>query len=493
MRRRVLLQAGVGCIAGAARSADAWPAGLDTSGANDMSAVVQRAVDAAGVGGVVQFPPGDIRLSGRIQVPHDRQQWVGAGRGVTRLVFTPVGDGAAMLRFGKTQNITPQQSIVAMTLTSPDVAMRKTAIELVDTSAFVMRDVEITGLRPAAGTLAWTGGSGGSIGVHTFGREAPRFGGGCYVSADNPFRISRNARASSPQIDADFFSLRDVYMIAHGQPNILIDGDVELSNFLLDGCSMVRGTQAIRWIGSGGARSASLFAVHDCRWEQAEDPAAYAFDIQPSRNLYGLSFDGLNLPPEANGFRLRNCVAPSFRRVLCNQGSGRDVLNVDASVTLMRHEDCYWGSGSSATMTGQRLVWAGSRTASREPLPRNALYDSERGAEVDLAFEGALAGRTLALSDHGVDAIGSAQARGWLLVSDDEGGACQVVLRGGAKAVFYAPALDVAGTYSATAGKPGATNIYWSSRNGRYEIENLRGAAHVYRVALLGTSGPRPS
>jgi hypothetical protein len=465
--------------------------GLDATGTTDVTAALQKAADAAGDGGVLVFPPGNFLVSGTVLNPFNRQQWIGAGRGVTRIIYAPRADGA-LFRFGKTSGITPQQSLRGMTITSNDGNYRKTALEVIDISDFVMEDIEITSTKPAAGTLSWTGGTGGSIGVRTFGREAPRFGGSCYISADNPFRISKNQRAFSPQIDADFFSLRDVYMIAHGQPNILVDGDVELTNLLVDGCSMVRGTNAIRWIGNGATRAASQFQVRNSRWEQAEDPTAYAFDIQPDRNLYGLAFDGVTVSPGANGFRLRNCVAPSFRQIVCSQGSGRDVLNVDASVTLMRHENCLWGVGATATMAGQRVVWASSRTSSREPLPRNALYDSDRGGEVDLGFDGALAGRTVTLADRGVEAVGTAQSRGWLLVSDDAGGACQLALRGAAKAVFYSPALDASGNYSATPGKSQTTNVYWSVRNGRYEIENLRGASHVYRLALVGTSGPRP-
>lgn len=459
---------------------------LDTTGATDMTAALQSAVDAAGTGSLLRLPAGRIRIEGTVVVPYDRQHWVGAGRGATRLVFAPNRD-ATMLRFGKATNITPQQSLQGMTITTEDTTYAKTALELVDTSHFQLNDIEITGTKAAAGTLAWSGGRMGSIGIRTYGREAPRFGGGCYVSADNPLRISRNKRAFNPQIDADFFSLRDVYFIANGQPVIIIDGDVELLNFLLDGGALVRGSNAIRWIGADAKRATSGFSVRNTRWEQAEDSKEFAFDLQPSRNLYGLTFDNVTIPPAANGFRLRNCVGPVFRQVTCGMNTPREVLNVDATVRHMRHENCYWGVNTTCKLDGQRLLWALSSPSTREPMPRDAVYDTTAQTGGDLRFDGALGGKSLSLDPGEVAALSPGPFRGCLFVVDSEGNVAQLHVRRRAMDLQMTSGTSTA-AYTTKLGAPRSSNIYWSDSNRRIEIQNLKAHTINYRIIPIGFS-----
>jgi hypothetical protein len=463
---------------------------IDTTGSSDMTSVIQQAVHAVGDGGGLLFPNGRILVRDTITIPYDRQRWIGAGRGATRLIFAPRSD-ATLLRFGKTTNITPQQTLRGMTITSADTSFSKTAIELIDTSHFQLDDIEITGLKPALGTLAWSGGTAGSVGIRTFGRELPRFGGGCYVSADNPLRISKNARSSNPQIDADFFSLRDVFFIANGQPVVLIDGDVELINFLVDGCSFNRGTNAIKWVGSRVTRASSSFAVRSTRWEQAQNPAAYAFDIQPQQNLYGLIFDGVTVPPDANGFRLRNCVGPVFRQVVCRMNTARVALDVDSTVRNMRHEGCYWGANTSVQMPGQRLIWGSSLAAAGEPLPRDALYDAANVQATDLHFDVALGGRIVTLEDGEAVVLGGYNTRGWVFVIDSEGQGSQFFVRSIAQGVQFVPGSDVGSAFSTAAGTTRRTNLYWSESVRRLELQNLSGLRRAYRVIVIGAlSGP---
>lgn len=89
-----------------------------------------------------------------------------------------------------------------------------------------------------------------------------------------------------------------------------------------------------------------------------------------------------------------------------------------------------------------------------------------------------------ALANNGTAQIAvDAAAHALCFVLNDSAQAALYYLRGGSNAVVEL--LDSAGAYTPTAGSAGATNIYWSGANTRYEIENKTGGARTYRVFLL--------
>lgn len=457
--------------------------GVRGDGIADDTAAIQALANTVGANGALFFPKGQYRITSAISVPFSRQRWVGEGRGATRLVFAPTANGV-MLQFGVNgSTLTSQSSLEHMTLTSGDATFNKTAVEVYDHSTFVMRDVEITGTVSAGGTLAWTGGGGGgSIGVRTFGREAPRFEGGCYISADNPIRLSRNPHVTVPRIDSDFYSLRNLYTIAFNQPNILIDSDVEVLNFLADGCPFVRGTHAVKWVGSGTTQSVPTFAILNSRFEQPQDPTAFALDIQPAVNMYGFLLDGFSFPDGVNGLRLRNARGPVLRNVLCNQNAGETVLDVDGTVLMMRHDNCLWGTNTVASMVGQRTVWAANKVATAEPLPWNALYDRDTSTAFGQFFDGPLNGRRITLAAGAEFNLGPT-VRGMLSVTDGGGtGSAIFLLTGGSQALV----AQVGTAWAAGYGSGSLLNVGWDGST--YKVENRTAGTKNIAFALIGAS-----
>lgn len=455
---------------------------LDTDPDDTLS--FTRALAYVGNDGCIELAGRTYVISSRIDVTQQRLRITGKGRGATRVRFAPTANGA-LFRFGTTGGgVTYMQTLEHLTITSDDSTYEKTAVELYDTSTFVIRDVEITSSVSASGTLTWTGGASGSIGIRTYGREAPRFQGGVYISADNPIRISRNVNTFSPQVDADFFSLIDVYMIANSKPVVLIDGDVELTNFMMVGCPLVRGTSAIRWVGTSATRSALSFVVRNCRHEQPQDATAYSIDIQPNQNLYNFNVEGFSISDGVNAVRLRNCVNPSLRGVVYSDTGGRVALNIDSTVVGMKWDDCFWGTNATVSLTGQRLVWAMPRVLSSDILPRTAQYDQSANTRSGVKYAGGLEGYGVTLADDATYTIGGVNTRGWLFIVDSEAVGAQFFLRGSSGV-----ATEVSDPYSVFANSDLDTYncVYWDSGSSSYILKNRRGASRTYYLTLVGS------
>jgi hypothetical protein len=447
-------------------------------------ASVQAAMAAAGNSGTVLFPEGRLVVAATIAMAYDKQTWNGAGRGSTEIEFAPTADDT-LVEVGNLAGISNAQCIEGMTLTSGDSTYEKTAIAIYDTSNFVLRDVEITGTVVRGSTNTWSGGAGGSIGIRTYGREMPHIEGGCFISADNPIYISDNVHTTSPQIDLDFGTLRDLYMIAWGQPNILIGAAVEISNFAIEHCAMVRGTNAIKWLGSGSSRAPAGFAIRDCGWEQPESSSAYAIDIQPDQNLYGFMVDGLGLPDGAHGIRLTNAINPVFKRVRYGGGSGDTVLDLSSTVVAPRWEDCYWGVSTTVALSSHRKVWGMPLVLSTDPIPRTAQYDLTANTRYDLFHSGALSGAEVTIANDGTNtSVLGANANGLFSISIATAtGTALYQVCGGTVSI----ANQIGTAFSTSVDTASKTNIYYTG--GFYTIQNKTGASANYRVTFLGALG----
>lgn len=77
-----------------------------------------------------------------------------------------------------------------------------------------------------------------------------------------------------------------------------------------------------------------------------------------------------------------------------------------------------------------------------------------------------------------------AGTKGLALISSSNGAATAAIILGGTLNATYI-AFDPQAGYSVTAGTAGRTNVYWSSANSRYEIENKTGQTQTYNVTLF--------
>jgi hypothetical protein len=449
-------------------------------GVTDDTAAIQAAIDYFGSGnGTVYLPVGSYKVTGTITVAKNRVHIIGAGSSATQIVFAPTANGSC-LKLSAGAAVLFQGSVAGLSFYSTDSTYTKTAIEIVDTSGYLIDDIVVGGSVVAVpGSMFWSGGA-GSRGVWVRGREAARLSR-LYVYADKPVQISTNPNSS---ISIDHFHFQDTYLGAANNPCVTIDTGVNLTNVVFDGYqAWVLGTYGLYWLDTtttGVSQNLSLFNV---RTEQGTSASDYSVYISHNNNLQLFKMENCQMDTVRNGIYLRKVERASIYNVLDGATSGTHVnLNVDSTVKEIDIRNCYWNTGAIATISGQQTVFSSQGPVSAA-LPSTVLYTSVTNPMTITAA--ANTGYEVSLANNGVASLGPAETAGMITVVDSEYLSAIFNLRGTNAAT--SEVSDPSGVYSATSGTASSTNVYWSAGNNRYEIQNLRGAARKYKIIVNGT------
>jgi hypothetical protein len=454
----------------------------------DDTAEIQAAIDAASLsnGGYVFLPPGTYKTTSTLIVSGHRVHLVGAGSWATRIRFAPTANDTCMhLQLGSA-NVLFQGSVRGLCFYSDDSTWTKTAIEIVDTSSYLLDDIVVGGSILIGSTVFWSGSN--SIGIRYRGREACK-SSRLFIAADRPIVISENPNSS---IDIDHFHFADLYLLANGNPSVEIDTGVNLTSTTFDGYqAWVLGTDGLRWIdttSSGGGNSQNL-TLRGVRTEQGSSATAWSVRIEHNQTLQGLTIDQCQFDATREGVKLRKVKYASLKNSLIGQGAGRIALDVNSTVQGIDIEEIQWVDNGTANMTGQVLVRGTPNEASAAPLPPNGRYQSTSISDQRTTTDMANGGYILTVENGAVAALrfGSAanQVIGKLTVVDSEFLSATFDMRGTSQTVVEAE--DTAGVYSHTAGTATSTNVYWSAGNARYEIQNNRGTQRRYLITLTGS------
>jgi len=346
--------------------------GAKGDGTTDDTAAIQAAIDAVGSQGTVHVPSGTYVVSSTIQITRDRVHLLGAGAWASTLLFAPAADGTC-LRLGKTASaVLFQGSVKGLCFFSHDATHNKTAIELVDTSGYVLEDIVVGGTERVGRSMYWSGGA--STGIRCRGREA------CsvhriYVYADIPIRISPNPNHS---ISIDHFHFSDCYLSANANPVVLIDSNVNLTQVTFDGYQpWVGGTHGLYWVDTETTRVSNGLALCNIRWEQGETISAYAIYIKHNYQLQGLRVRQTYGGIDRNSFYLRKVSDVLFDSIY-HAGAKLVALDVDATVLRIKCICSFWQAGSIANMTGQAFISSSPKSPAGAPLPPNFECDTAR-------------------------------------------------------------------------------------------------------------------
>ena len=375
-----------------------------------------------------------------------------------------------------------QGSVRGFTFFSSDSTHTKVALEVVDTSGYLIDDIVVGGsILAVPGSRFWSGGA-GSVGILSRGREACRVSR-VTIYADKPIQISDNPNNS---IDIDHFHFQDTYLGATNHPCVTIDGGVNLTNVTFDGYNAwVLGSDGLKWVDTATVGISQTLILRGVRFEQGKNAAGWCIDIQHNYRLYGLSIEDCQGGLERNGIRLRKVTGTTIRNNINTGGAGRTVLDVDSTVLGLDILECFWQVGSSANMDGQVLLWAAPKPASGAPLAPTAHYQSSVTADKRTSTEAANGGYLVTVDDGATVGLGPNTTAGMLTVVDSEYLSAMFNLRGTHLAA--SKVTDPSAVYSSTAGTPLMTNVYWSPSNVRYELQNNRGAQRRYLITLVGT------
>jgi hypothetical protein len=456
--------------------------GAINGGIVDATDALQAAIDSLGSNpGVINLPPGRFRITRKVRVRHNRQHIIGAGSWATQILFAPTASGSC-IELNAGGSVLFQGSVKGISFYSDDSTYTKTAIEMVDTSGYLIDDIVVGGgVEAVSGSYFWAGN--GSRGIWTRGREACKLSR-LYIYADKPIQISANPNNS---ISCDHFHFEDTYLGASGAC-VTIDSGVNVTHLTFDGYNpWVLGTDGLYWVDTTSVGVSQSVSLKNIRWEQGTNASSWCLRIEHNVGLQGLTIENCQADQHRHGYKLRKCVGVE---IITNISAATDkvVLDVDSSVLGLNLDECYWNVGATASMVGQHVVMASPKRASGDPLPPSARYQStatSSGTGRQLETEMAQGGYQITVANSGTFGLGPNTMAGVLTLVDSEGISAQFLIRGTNQTTNEA--LDPVNVFSASAGTASSTNVYWSAANSRYELQNLRGASRNYKIVFTGT------
>lgn len=450
-------------------------------GTTDDTVSIQNAINSAGQNNKVYFPTGNYRITNTITVYNHRIHLCGDGAYATKLYFNPSADGSLLI-FNAGTNVIFQNSIKDIALWGDSSSYNKVALDIVDASGFTLRDVVIGGDYIVASVGGFFGGGSNSIGIKIRGRE---FGiiDNLYCYADSPIYIGNNPNDS---IDIDHWDFRDCYLTANNHPNVTIESGVNLTQVNFNGKqAWVRGTSGLQWIDTTSNQVSNGLHIENVRTENGTDSNGFAFDIQHNYGLQNLTINKCHIGPERNGFRLRKIIMTELSNSFYLGSTGKTALDSDSTVDRLSFRQMWWNSGCSSSVNGQRVIFATQIPSLSIPLPSEAIYDKSTNGIGNITLEGAVFSEEFTLQNNTSVSLAPFPSSGMVFIQDSEGLGAIYNLRGAYTAV--SEVSDPVGVYTSIQGSNGYTNIYWSSINNRYEIENRRGSQRRYRTFFIGS------
>jgi hypothetical protein len=446
----------------------------------DVSDAIINAIADMGENSTLYFPAGRYFVTKTITVSDNRMHLIGAGAKATEILFDPTADDTCF-EFSAGASMLVQGSIRGFGFYSDDSTYSKIAIDLVDTSGYLVEDIIVSGgVEAIPGTVFWSGGT-SSVGIRTRGRELTKISR-VYLAADNPIYIGQNPNFS---IDSDHCHFEDCSLPAVDAAYIVEDG-CNVTNLIIDGYqSWPLGVDGFRWIDTTTVGQSQSIKSCNVRSEQGTTTTGWVMDVQHNTGIQSFLIDNCHVGTERNGYRFRRVQGLSVRNNISRGGVGRTALDVDSTVNGIDLQNCLWQVGGTATMTGQKILWANTVSAAGAPLPPSAVYQTTALANLKYVTEAANGGYQVTVANGATIELGTNTMAGMLDVIDSEYLSATFNLRGTLTAV--SEVSDPIGAFSITAGTATSTNVYWDAGTLRYRLQNNRGASRNYLIVLRGT------
>ncbi len=454
------------------------PWNADKTGAVDASTAIQACADAAGTGGLLVFSPGTYRINSTIKLRYDYQSWMCYG---VLFDFRPTSASTAV----EIKSASAGQSIwgavfAGARITSPDSLYVKTAVDVVDARIMSMRDITVTGSVVHSGSNFFSDSTSSSIGIRIRGREIIDVSH-IYVAADLPIRIDGSPNTSIVGVDHCQFT--QLVLLAHQNPGILISSGTILTQSGFKGLSVNLAREGIKWIDSTGTTASNGMFIHDMRAEQPESTSYAVIDIRhTSTVLQGLAVRG--------GFC--NQVGPYLRGVEnvsfddWYHGTTDKALDVDATVSGIDVDNCFWQAGSTASIAGQRVLFETTKLPNTAPLSPTFRMQPSSNTKRNMVLGGAIGQEPVTIANNAVLTLEN-NIGGLFSITDDRGLGAVFVVHGTNGVSELVSTTTSAAYFSNTATTASKTNVYWTGA--AYAIENKTGASRNYRFALLGSYG----
>jgi hypothetical protein len=460
--------------------------GADPTGSADSTAAIIAAVAAGGSDCAIYFPTGTYKVTSQILISNDRVHIYGDGAYATTIMFAPTAN-STLFKFEKSGTTINQGSVRDIAIRSNDNVYVKYALHFIDISGYYVSNVVIGGGVAIGNAGFWTDPTYSSYGIYIQGRDSTGFNEiTCF--ADKPIVVSTNPNVGSPpvQISIDHFNFNNLFLGATYNPCIIFTAGVVATQVSFTGFqAWVLGEGGFYWVDATSPGASNGLSFENVRYENNRDQSTYFIHIDSASGVQNVQVSGGQFG-FTNGFYLRGVPQISLNSVYYSVGgTGGVAMNANATVFEINLNDCYWVSGSTASLTGlqvqrQEASWTSG------PLPGTgyilaALANSGTYNEI---FETTLGSKANVLAIDAVLGIGASTTTGLFVVTSRNNTTALYSLNGTAGTTTEIS--DASGLYSPTVGNAGTLNIYWSAGNSRYEIQNKIGSEQTIQFLRAG-------
>ena len=444
---------------------------------------IQAAIDAGGADCDIYFPAGNYAVDAQITIANDHVNLLGAGKNATTITFQPTAN-STLFKFIQGSTTINQCRMSDLSIYSLDNAYVKFAIHLVDVSGFLISNVVIGGGVAVGGAGFWTDPTYSSYGIYIQGRDTTSITDlTCF--ADKPIVVSTNPNGGV-QISIDHFNFNNCYLGATYHPCVIFTAGVVATQVSFTGFqAWVLGEGGFYWVDATYPGASNGLSFENVRYENNTDQSKYFIHIESASGVQNLYVTGGQFG-FTNGFYLRGVTQATLNSVFYSVGgTGGIAMDANSTCSEINFNDCYWVSGSTASLTGLQVQHSeGSWNSSPLPSTGYVLAPLANSGSYNEVFETTLGSAPNVLAIDGVLGIGSSTSTGLIVVTSRLNATALYTLQGTNGATIEIS--DASGLYSPTVDNAGTLNIYWSAGNSRYEIQNKVGSEQTIQFLRIG-------
>jgi hypothetical protein len=445
--------------------------GADPTGVADSTQAIKDALTAGGSNCAIYLPTGTYKVTSEILVSQDRVHIYGDGVYATTIQFAPTANSTCF-RFERSGSTINQGSIRDIAFRSNDNTYVKTALHFVDLSGYYITNIVIGGGVAIGNSGFWTDPTYSSRGIYIQGRDSTGFNE-ITSFADKPIVVDVNPNDGGIQISIDHMNFNNLYLGATFNPCVTFEAGVVATQVSFTGFqAWVLGEGGFYWVGTDSTIGASNgLSFENVRYENNRDQSTYFIHIDSAAGVQNVQVSGGQFG-FTNGFYLRGINQIALNSVYYSvPGTSGVAMNANTSVNEINTNGCYWASTSTASLTGlqvqhQEATWTSG------PLPGTGqiLAAIANSGSYNEIFTSTLGSTTYVLAASAVIGIGKNTQVGHIFFATRDYTTAIYALNG-----LNASTIEIndpSGLFSTTAGTADSYNIYWSSANSRYELEN---------------------
>jgi hypothetical protein len=449
--------------------------GAVADGVTDCTAAIQAAYDSCD-SPHIKFSTGTYLVTDTITFSGSNHSAIIEGNGKnygTNILFKPTEAKTLFLIDGTSSNYSNNIIIEKMNLLTLDANgdYTKVAIETQNTDHVTIRDVNM---------VYWKGNN-DSVGIKLGGRQLT-FIENVYIYGDLGISIVQNPQRSGVgNIDCDHLNIRNSYIVAEQGSIITIATGVNLTNVTIDGTnSWVPKSYGIYWNDTTSSLVSMNLSVSNVRLEQETETGSYMFYINRNSTLQNLSLKNISGGLTSKGIYLRNILNATIENFIYSSSSN-EAINIDSTSSPIRIINCFWQTGSTATISGLYLDGFPADNGTVVPIINGTYYNSIKNHVMQIG----MTGDTLTVGiDETLAIVNGAATSGFLFVTSSAKTSALFLLKGAYGSVEL---IDSDSWYSITKDTAGSINVYYDT--GVYYIQNKRvDASFNFKIILIGSN-----